>query len=318
MNKYLLKIEKRINYEIKNLVVLSIFRLVLLIILFSPKFTKAQDIDETNKIKKKDVDYKTYFMPSVSFVSSNYRDFATSPLYYKGMGINLDFAWSWQKTKWEYLFSTNFSFSLCSAQTPESAYFQASTSANFIKAEVYSHYLRKIEKFSTKKIDFKIGGAVLSTLNMRINSDLQNNGFGLESIDNLMFSTKINKNISRTIDKQLNLWFVKKSLKPVERYLSFQLNIGIINLNYRPGYSYFYDPEVDGSNYSALKYITANHVWKMNGYRFETRLEYCKYSANRNGHKWAYIWDITSAPGRYETFQMATHRIQYTIIINSL
>ena len=91
----------------------------------------------------------------------------------------------------------------------------------------------------------------------------------------------------------------------------------MLNLNYRPGYAYNADVALDGSNTDPLAFLLDGHVWKINGYRLGTQLDYTKYIPNGNGHRWSYIWDIAQAPGRFEPFEMVTHRIQYTLLIQT-
>ncbi|MBP8627195.1 MAG: hypothetical protein KBI04_01195, partial [Paludibacteraceae bacterium] len=88
-------------------------------------------------------------------------------------------------------------------------------------------------------------------------------------------------------------------------------------LNNRPGYAYNTDVALDGSNTDPLAFLLDGHAWKVNGYRLNTHLHYTKYIPNGNGHRWSYVWDIAQAPGRFEPFEMVTHRIQYTLLIQT-
>lgn len=246
-----------------------------------------------------------------------FRDFATSPLFYRGGGVSFGYGWLNTNANRERLVELDFSGNITTSKTPKSNYFQTSSTAFFFSISGYVHYLHTVKKFSSAKTNVRLGGAVINTQNIRINPSLMNAAAGLESIANLMFLAKVNQDISRNNARSFKLWFIKKELQPVKRNISFQLNAGVLNFNKRPGYAYVYDSELDGSNSNGLSWILDSYKWSLNGWRFGTRIEFSKYRASGNGRKWAYLWDIAHAPGRYEPFQMAMHRIQYTLIINN-
>ena len=259
---------------------------------------------------------KSYFLSGIGFSSVRYRDFATSPLFYRGPGLNFNIGWKWQEEKWEQILGPELTIAWSSAAAPSSQYFQTSTTAIFSSLSLYYHYLRKIDKLCWGKQETKLGGALLLTGNLRYNSDLGNNSLGIELITNLMFSAKISRDLSRRAEKDFHLWFIKRTLKPVERHVSFQMNIGLLNMNYRPGYAYVYDAEINGSNTSLFKYNFADYAWKINGWRLGTMIEFHKFRKSGNARKWAYVWEAAHVPGRFEPFQMASHRIQLTLMIN--
>lgn len=259
----------------------------------------------------------SYFMPYVGIKNQTFRDFATSPLFYRGPAIELGLSWRWGKKNWENVLETDITFAYTFAKIPESAYFQTHSNALFFSGKISDEFLVKIQKLSWKKFDTKVGGTLLSTMNFRKNSALNNNGIGIENLTNLMATASISKDISRTETKERKyLGFIKKTLLPVERHLSFKLNVGVLNFNYRPGYAYISDSELDGSNSNGLKSLLEGYSWKMNGWRLGTTIEFTKMRPNGNGHKWAYIWTAANAPGKFEAFQIASHSLRYTLIIN--
>lgn len=318
MIKNKLNFQSNLSFAIKQKKSNSFATLVftILVIISTTFSVKAQDDSSTNDSIVVKPKVNKFFMPSVGLTIPTFRDFATSPLYYQGIGMDFGLAWLWQKENWENLLETDLNFATLISLAPISEYFQVYSNAFLFSGNIYNHYIRRVEKFSNDKFNLKIGGAFASTSNVRINSSLSNNGAGLESFANLMFTVKASKDISRTVTKQFKLWFIKKKLKPAVRDLSVQGNIGVINLNYRPGYAYIYDGEINGTDYSSVSSVMAGHKWKMNGWRVGTRIEYSKFRPSGNGFKLAYIWEVASVPGRFEIFQMASHRIQYTLIIN--
>jgi len=292
-----------------NLLKLNIFVLFFLLLNFAPSLLVSQ-IPPHYTIKR------SYFTPSVGLIYYNYRDFATSPLFYSGVGSNVSFAWLRQREKAEVFVDINCNFGTSSADAPISDYFQTTTESFFVSNNLNFQYLYNLKPFSNIKNDFKIGGVFLTTTNYRLNSSLMNNGVGFENLSNIMLACKYTRDLSRTETKVKNLLFFKRPLKKVTRNISFQLNLGLANSNYRPGYAYSYIAEIDGSQTDEFSSILDNYELSFNGWRLGCQIDFTKFRQSGNGHKWSYIWDVVSAPGKFEPYQMATHRIQYTLIIN--
>lgn len=289
---------------------------ILIVVLFSTGIVKAQtDMQLSDKEIKSDVERS--FMLSSGLTYATYRDFATSPLFYEGPGLHFGLGWTWEADQWENTFETNFNLSVALAMAPESEYFQPVSTSVFINNQIYNSYLRKIDNLSFGDYTVKLGGTLMSDFNARINTDLQNAAGGIEALANLMLSGKLERNISRTTTVVQKFWFIKRTLRPVKRNVSFQLNTGILNLNWRPGYSYLSDSEFNGSDTSGLSYLLDSHSWSLNGWRLGTRLEYSKFRSNGNGMKLSYVWDAVHAPGKFESFQMASHSFRYTLIVNN-
>lgn len=286
--------------------------MVLLIVTINTLTTSANnDIVQDKSL------WKHYFIPSVGIELITFRDLATSPLFYDGVGLAGSIAWQWEHPKNETKFALYATSSTTTSRTPLSTFFQTSTSSSFLSGSVYAHSLFTLPSLSNEKRTVQLGGAMANTWNIRSNPSLFNNGFGLESFANLFLSGKGIYDISRKNIVIKDYYIFTRTLQPAKRNLSFQLNIGLLNLNYRPGYAYNADVALDGSNTDPLAFLLDGHAWKVNGYRVGTKFHYTKYIPNGNAHRWSYIWDIAQAPGRFEPFEMVTHRIQYTLLIQT-
>lgn len=258
-----------------------------------------------------------YTQLSLGLTSPIYRDFATSPLFYRGVGINLSTAWLKHSEAKERKFKMGLGLNAMSALFPESDFINLGGSVTLVNLNLYYQRLWKLESLSNSKNNVKVGGAVITSQNVRLNNSLYNNALGLENISNVMASGQLTRDISRKEPKQLNLFFFKPILKPVKRDFRFQLNAGMLNFNYRPGYAYSYDSEIIGMETNPLSWALSNYKWSMNGWRLNTQIEYIVYLPNGNARSWAYIWDAAHAPGKFEAFQMASHRIQYTLYFHN-
>lgn len=256
--------------------------------------------------------YKDYRVLSVSGAHPVYRDFATSPLFYRGGGFNLSTARLSRSDERERLTQISLGFSPMFAHVPQSDFIQPSSMAFFTNMKFHFHQLWKLESLSSEKNNFKLGGALRSSQHIRINPSLQNNALGLENITNFMLASHIIRDISRVEARTMNLWLFETTLRPIKRDLKFHFNAGILNFNYRPGYAYSYDSELEGLETNPLSWILDNYKWSWNGWRFTTELEYISYLPNGNAYSWTYVWDAAHAPGRYEAFQVANHQIKFS------
>lgn len=276
----------------------------------------TQDTDSLN-VSDNHSPINYYSQLSLGLTSPIYRDFATSPLFYRGVGINLGSAWLKHSDTRERKFKIGVGLNAMSALVPESDFINLGGSVTLVNLNLYYQRLWKLESLSNSKNNVKVGGAVITSQNIRINPSLNNNALGLENISNVMASGQLTRDISRKEPKQLNLLIFKPILKPVKRDFKFQLNAGILNFNYRPGYAYSYDSEMIGLETNPLSWAFSNYKWSMNGWRLNTQIEYIEYLPNGNARSWAYIWDAAHAPGKFEAFQMASHRIQYTLYFHN-
>jgi len=273
-------------------------------------------LSDTTKSPKKNFSFDRSLHLTAGFTSYMYRDFATSPLFYNGVGLRTAIGYELKSDKNEHLFDIDYIIGAAFAQNPQPSEPGNTTMAFLNTSNFYYHYLHELNPFAFGKYKSYFGSAVASSFNIRVNTSLNNNSVGIENISNIMLAFKLNKDISRHQVVIEDLLLFKRKLLPAKRNLSFQLNIGVLNFNYRPGYAYNYLGEMNGSSTNILKYAIENHQWSMNGMRLQTRLEYAYYKPYKNGSKWAYVWDFANVPGKFEKYQSAFHRLEYVLIIN--
>jgi hypothetical protein len=295
---------------------LAIFTLIVYGAMLFPVFAQEKSASTSDNDKAK-VQSDYYSVLSVGANSPIYRDFATSPLFYSGLGLGVQKGWLKRSEERERLFDIGIVANTVSAQIPESNFLQPSTSGFFGQLNLRYLQLWELKKLSNKNNNIKLGGVLRTTQNFRLNTNLFNNATGLENMTNVMASGKITRDVSRKTERTLNLWLFKSTLKPVKRELRFQIDVGILNLNYRPGYAYTYAGELVGLETNPLNWVLSNYRWSLNGWRFNAEWEYITYLPNGNATSWSYVWDAANAPGRFESFQMASHQIRYTYYFNT-
>lgn len=284
--------------------------LVLLFILLPQLNIFSQTQNQVHPLNQK------YLLLSVGWANTTFRDFATSPLFYRGEGFSLSYEKQTIKQKSEINWGFSSLISSTQASIAKSNYIQSNTYSAFISIDGFFKYYRNIPAISTEKIDIKAGGTVLATQNLRINQSLLNSALGVETFLNGMLSVKADIDISQKEEKTTQLWFLKIKQKPSKQKLSFQTDIGLLNFNHRPSYNYLYFDKIEDFDSNNIFSLLKTYTWSLNGYRIGTKIEFSKFASTGNGYKIAYIWDIANAPGKHQSFQMAAHRIQYTLIIN--
>lgn len=258
-----------------------------------------------------------YFSPSFGGVQTTYRDFATSPLFYSGIGGQLGLGHLWINGHGEIAVELETSIAQTLAQAPRSNYYQTFNSALFFNFSAYGHYLRALPKANHSRLSFFAGGSLRSDANARFNERLGNASGGLEALANVAAVGKVVFDASRRQAKTLNLRLKTVELNPVKRQLDFRLNAGMLNFNYRPGYSYVHDSELDGENTNGLGWLLSEHRWKLNGWRLSAALGFTRYRNNGHAVRFEYRWDAVNAPGRHEPFQMASHNLRAVFMFNT-
>ena len=258
-----------------------------------------------------------YFISSYGSGNSIYRDFATSPLFYRGPLFSVQMAWQSNRLKSmrQWTFLTN--FSPTSVQLADDQSYKTKAGGVFSSSSIGYSYLRPLSQLTRGKFSFAAGGMWLNTFNFRLNQALGNNAVGIEFFSNRMASGSVKYDASH--DKSGRRYILKYlyyTRKPRNQHFSLQFNAGLLNWNYRPGYAYKELPELDGSKTNPLTLVLSGFDWKLNGYRFGSEFSFTRFKQNGNAVKWSYCWDVLHAPGRFEPFQMAMHRFQLSLLFN--
>ena len=139
--------------------------LVVILFLFGSKVAAQDTVGLFRTDNYSTIDYYTEL--SFGLVKPLYRDFATSPLFYSGVGINLNFARLRRSDARERIFDVGLGFNVLSAKVPSSNFIQAGASGMFGHMDLYYHELWKIKQLSDEKYNLKVGGALLVTQNVR-------------------------------------------------------------------------------------------------------------------------------------------------------
>ncbi len=249
-----------------------------------------------------------YIGITTGFGSANLRDFATSPLIYKGNPFYLSLSTIRFNNKRESESAFAFTFG------NYSSIFNNHSAISTVYTFSLSHSeLFQLNKWSSDKWNVKIGGLLNTTANLRVNPSFMNNDFGYEIIPTLFGSVKVTRDISRFKTKNKKFLFIKYQLKPKSRNLAFKLNVGLINSEYRNGFIY-----------ASQSYILNDpkafddYEFKIfSGFRMGTVLDYTIALKNKNKIQFSYLWDAYKTGGDINKFEMAQHMLKFTLLFNT-
>ena len=279
-------------------------RIPFIMLLFLPLHLFAQETSEPTT-QEKYVRPKFYEL-GLGFNISRFRDFATSPLNYVG-GAGEFVVGTLRRDESQ---EVNFSFRLSSGTYVSAGNSLESTVAIANAAFINYSRLYQIKSLSSDKWNFKVGGKIDLTGNIRQNPSLLNNSTGIEAFQTFFASAKVTKDISRTTLKVKKFLFIRYKRYPQRRELSFQLNPSLINSTYRNGYAYISQASVIGSEdpFSDYKFSV------FSGFRINTALDYTRYLTNGNGIKLSYLWDAYKTGGSLPRFEMSHHMFQVALL----
>jgi hypothetical protein len=245
------------------------------------------DTLETSGFKK-----SSYINISTGISRTIYRDFATSPLLYRGYPLNFSLA---------HLDQSDQRYSRIKA-TYSLGKFSPIQLGNSVRSNLQSWQIDYEELFQIKAVDdnnwnLKVGGKLTSTLNFRENEAFGNNSTGFEVVSNLFASSKVTR-------------FITSKKNNLRSGFSYLLNVGLVNTAFRNKFIYTsHAPLLNQDNiYGGYE------LYLFSGYRFNSELNYTLWIKNNNAVQIGYNWDLYSTRERFTSFQMATHTIEFTLL----
>lgn len=267
---------------------------------------------ETQNLSRKELrkERPAYLNITAGISSSGFRDFGTSPLFYKGKPLFLSVSCNKIDEKRESEIGLSYSFG-----NYKNSFNNHEATSVVRTLSLFYYRLYQLNKLSSEKLSVKIGGLFNTTANLRINPSLQNNAMGLEVIPTLFGSVKAQIDLSRkeAIDKKF--LFINYKLKPKKRNLALSLNIGLMNNSYRNGYVYSGQSEI--LNLSSIKYFDHYQFDVFSGFRISSAIDYTVWLKNKNAVQFSYLWDAYKTRGDFDKFEMVLHTFKLTLMFNT-
>jgi len=277
-------------------------RLLLVFLLLSPSLIGfSQSKKELRKARPVYLNLETGASQTI------FRDFATSPLFYKG---NLA-SFSMGRTRVDSLRETALNAKVTLGNTEAKSILQGSISS----IGMYQIAYTRLYKINTplKNWNTKIGGSANAFVSVRSNPSLLNNNNGYEAFFNLLGGVKLSRDVGRKSAKELKVWFYKKNLKPRDKSLGIHFNVGLVNGNLRNGYAYI-------SNDAVVNDVNLLDDYKFkifSGYRMQSELYYTWVLDNGNAVKLAYNWDVLQSGRQIALYQVAQHTIGLSLLFKT-
>lgn len=245
----------------------------------------------------------------ISFGSSylNFRDFATSPVFYHGFSGDFAFSRLVESENRESRQGFLIGYGLTSTLNTLS-----NSNASFGYLDIIHTELYKIPLNLPDYLNLKAGGHLKLTGNNRQNASLRNNSLGMEAVGTLFASAKLGVDVSRKKRKQYDLKLFNFNLLPRKRVLSFQLNIAVLNATYRNGYVYM----EHGSILDDYDYFENHKIRLFNGYRLSSALEYKISLKNGNAFKFSYWWDAYHSGNKTDKLEVARHHLMLSFMFS--
>lgn len=283
--------------------------LTILLILLVPFFGLPQNGDSTFTKKEIRKSRPVYVGVALGLGSSNLRDFATSPLIYKGVTKFMSLLYLRSDNKRE----TEFGLSYSSGNY-KSNYNDHKAESSVATFWLYYSQLYQLNKASTEKFHLKIGGLFNTTGNLRMNPSLQNNAGGIEMFLTLFGSVKLTYDLYVKRAKKWKYQTIPENKKkPRKMSFAFRLNVGLMNNTFRNGYVY----AGQSSILNEIKLFDGYQFKFFSGLRLSSALDYTFFMRNKNALRISYLWDAYRTGGDLDQFELAHHTIKFTILFNT-
>ncbi|MCB0700934.1 MAG: hypothetical protein H6551_05285 [Chitinophagales bacterium] len=285
------------------------FYTVLLGVLLSMCSSSVFAQDETPTPKQIRKSRPKYFQTAMGFNRASVRDFATSPITYKGALFNLSMGFLKMDDAREVKFTARYNMGNVGYKRKEGIDVKSSASVFMLSLNYYRLY--QLNSISNDKWNFKLGGMFDANFDTRINGDLLNAAFGYEMFNTFFLSGKVTRVFERTETVQKKLLFIKYKLHPRVQLISYQLNVPVMNNVLRNGYAYIANESI-----GEIPLFQEYEYKVFSGLRFSSELSYTNQMHNGNMWRVSYIWDAYKAGKSFNRFEMANHIVEMSLLFH--
>lgn len=276
---------------------------IAMVLTFTKTFAQTPE-NETHETEQEEA-RPAYIDIAVGLSLSHFRDFATSPLKYSGEAFYTSLAHIDWDDKRESHVMLSYSFGQYESN------FNEHTSESRVQTFTFNYLeLFKLRKVSSSRVNFKLGGQINSTVNIRENEDLFNNRDGVDVISTLFGSAKATLDLSRTQEKQKKFLFINYTAPKRKRSLSYTFHVGIVNSSFRNGFAY----TSPSAPLNDDDFFAGYELQILKGFRMNSALNYTVFLHNDNAVQFSYIWDAYSTGGHHDNFEMAAHIFQFSLL----
>lgn len=238
---------------------------------------------------------------------SSMRDWATSPLWYKGSPLSIGLAYETVNAKKDIETGLVYRFGNYKAKDAEPV-----TSSNVKSLNAYHSRMYGITHLAKNKLSLELGGMAQVFGNFRMNVALQNNAVGLEAITSVLGSVRLGYHWERTQEERKKLGFLKLNMHPAQRSIRLRANVGLLNFPLRNGYIYTSHSGVINTFNPFTGYTLS-----AGGTNLSTALEYTIQRPGRNGYRFSYVWEAYQTAKKFDHLDMVTNSFRFTLLFNT-
>ncbi|AZQ62745.1 hypothetical protein EI427_11025 [Flammeovirga pectinis] len=238
-----------------------------------------------------------YYTFSMGYSATKFRDLATSPLIYKGLGLHYAFSYKRLDSKRESELGSSFSSGNFKSHGIESPAMSTIQTIDIFYSQLY-----RINKLSNDKLNLKVGGLVNVSQNLRINPHFSNNSLGSENVSTIFGSVKVTRDLSKVIKNEMK-----------RRSVSLRLDVSVMNNTFRNGYVY----SGQSSIVNKPKFFD-DYVFKaFSGYRMNLGIDYTTYFKNNNAIEISYLWTGYKTGGDLDQYAMSSQVFKMAFLFNT-
>lgn len=237
------------------------------------------------------------------------RDFATSPVTYKGLQISYSLARLRMDTVKEVKTTLRFI---------NGTYRFRNTAGTEVKSRatlyaLYANYYRmyRLNGLSNSKWNFKLGGMADVNMDVRTNNDLMNAGVGYEVFNTFFLSGKVTHQYRQAEETKKKFLFIRYKARPHVSLWSYQINLPVMNNSIRNGFAYIGNESLD-----TFPLFKDYKVRAFSGTRFCSELAYTRQMQNGNLWRVSYLWDAYAAGKSFNRFEMANHIVEFSLLFH--
>lgn len=250
-----------------------------------------------------------YIQVGVGINRGTLRDFATSPITYKGMLANVSLGSLKMDTLRETRFITRFNSGVYDYKRTDGITVKSKAAQYILFLKYYKLY--RIGALSNRKWNVKAGGMADINTDLRINPDFMNAAYGYEVFGTLSLSGKVTRRFERKEAVTRKFWFIKHTFKPMVVFLSYRLNVPVINNTIRNGFAY-----LPNEGINTLPIFKEYRVRTFYGVHFSSELAFTKQMQNGNMWRISYFWDAYAAGKQYDRIEVAHHILEFSLLFH--
>ncbi|MBB6459684.1 hypothetical protein [Flammeovirga kamogawensis] len=270
--------------------------ITILALLCVPFLGFSQDDAPLSK-KEQRKNRSVYYTFSMGYSGTKFRDLATSPLIYKGLGLYYGFSYKRLDSKRETEVGSSFS-----SGTYKTHGIESPAVSTIQTIDVFYSQLYRINKLSNDKLNLKVGGLIDVSQNIRINPYFSNNSFGLDNVSTLFGSVKATRDLSKVVKNEMK-----------RRSVSLRLDVSVMNNTYRNGYVY----SGQSSIVNEPKLFDDYEFKAFSGFRMNLGIDYTMYFKNNNAIEVSYLWTGYKTGGDLDQFAMSSQVFKMAFLFNT-